>query len=229
MTINEPSSGAFRFLINDMNVTDRKKIDIFWKKRTKIKDPRVATHFRRDDTHLYDLKLIRKYIKPTSKILDLACGTCYITNELVEEVKYIKAVDKFSGFLKYCKKVNNLETVENDLLEFKDKKKYDIILLIGIMMFFNDQETKKIYRNCSRLLSDGGVVIIRQQFGVKDDVIINKFSKDIGSQYFSYYRNLKKEAGILKNFFNVKVIDIFPKKMNAWANTHHYALVCKKK
>lgn len=208
---------------------DRKKIDNFWKGRTKIKDMRIATHFKYDDTHTYDLKLIRKYIKPNLKVLDLGCGPCYITNKIVGEVKYIKGVDKFGEFLKHCNTGPHFETEACDLLDFTDSQKYDLITLIGIMFCFGDRESEKIYKNCNDLLKETGVMIIRQQYGVHDDVIIDKYSEHIGENYYTYYRHLDKEVKFLKKWFSVEVIDILPERLNPWKNTHHYALVCKKR
>jgi SAM-dependent methyltransferase len=208
---------------------NRKKIDSFWKKRTKIKDARIATHFKYDDTHNYDLKLIDKYITPKSKVLDLGCGPCYITNKLIGKARYIKGVDKFGEFLKHCKTGPNFKIEQSDLLKYKDKNKYDLILLIGVMFCFGDKESEKIYKNCFNLLTKSGTMIIRQQYGVKKDVIIDKYSQQIGDNYYTYYRFLQKELKILKSFFKVKVIDVLPKRLNPWSNTHHYALICKKR
>lgn len=210
-------------------IIDRKRIDKFWKDRTAIKNPRVATHFKEDDTHVYDLALINKYVKPDSKVLDLACGTCYISNELVGKVSYIKGVDKFGEYLKHCKVSKNFEVEKKDLLKFTDAKKYDLIILIGIMLFFDDKDTGAIYKKCLKLLNDGGVVIIRQQYGVGRDVVVDKYSETVGSNYFAYYRSLKKEITILSKFFQVKTVDIMPKRLNPWPETHHYALICRKK
>lgn len=208
---------------------NRKKIDSFWKNRTKIKDPRVATHFKHDNTHVYDLRLIKKFIKPDTQVLDLACGTCYISNQFIDQVKYIKAVDKFPEFLKHCKKTPKLETVACDILNFEDTKKYDLILLIGIMLFFDDKDSTIIYKKCDRLLNKDGVLFIRHQCGVKEDVIVDKYSTTVRNNYYARYKHLDKELNMLKKIFReVKVIDILPKRLNPWDDTHHYAFICRK-
>lgn len=209
---------------------DRKKFDRFWQKRTKIKDPRIATHFKHDDTHVYDLRLIRKLIKPDAEVLDLACGTCYISNQFVDQVKYIKAVDKFPEFLKHCKKSPKMETVACDILAFTDSKKYDLILLIGIMLFFDDQDSEAIYKKCHKLLNKNGIMFVRHQCGVKGDVVVNKYSQTVGDNYCARYKHLDKELQMLKKIFKkVKRVDILPKHLNPWPDTHHYAFICKKK
>lgn len=206
-----------------------KKIDNFWKRRAKIKDPRISTHFKQDDTHVFDLKLIRKFCKPTSHMLDLACGTCYLSNELINEVAYIKAVDKYGEFLTHCKTVPNLETVTKDILDFDDTKKYDIILLFGIVMYFNEIDTRAIYRKCKKLLKKGGIVIVKHQCGVLKDVVVDSYSPVIKDTYHAVYKHVEKDKKLLEEFFDFEVINIYPPRLNPWPNTHFYAFIAQHK
>lgn len=208
---------------------DKNKVNKFWQKRTKVNDPRISTHFQNDDTHLFDLKVIKKYIKPQSKILDLACGPCFYSNLLVDKVKYIKAVDKFGEFFKFCKKTPKIETVEMDLVNFEDSQKYDVVLLIGIMHFLDENDREIVYKKAFKYLKDNGTVYIRHQCGIDKDIDIDKYSEKIDDNYVAKYLKLKKEINMLKNIFNkIEVIDIFPKRLNPWPNTHYYAFICQR-
>ncbi len=208
---------------------DRKKIDSFWSKREKIKDPRISTHFKKDDTHVYDLKLIRKYIKKTSHVLDLACGTCYISNELAGEVAYIKAIDKFGKFLTYCKTSPDFETQEVDLIGYKDDRLYDVILGFGIMNYFDDKEALAIYKNMSSLLNKKGTFIVKHQSGIGGDVMVDNYSQQIGDTYHALYRHIEKDKRLLEKYFDVTIVDVYPKKLNPWPDTHFYAFICTKR
>lgn len=208
---------------------DRKKIDKFWEKREKIKDPRVSTHFKTDSTHLFDLALIRKYVTPKTKLLDLACGTCFLSNELVNEVAYIKAMDKFGRFLKHCNISDTFITEEADLIGYKDNNMYDIILGFGIMNYFDNEEASSIYKNMATMLSKDGVFIVKHQSGINEDVLIDAYSDQIGDTYHALYRNVNTDKKLLEQYFQVEVIDIYPSKLNPWPNTHFYAFVCKHK
>lgn len=208
---------------------DRKKIDSFWHKRSKIKHPRISTHFKSDDCHLFDLKLINKYIKPSVTILDLACGPCYYANRLISKVKHIKAVDKFANFFSYCKKNPNLTTVQSDILSYNDKKQYDLVLLLGIMHFFDEKERELVYRKCQNFLKQKGVLIIRHQCGVSDDIVIDQYSEEIKDHYRAKYLYLNKEIKMLEKYYRVELVDIFPKRLNRWSNSHYYAFVCRAK
>ncbi len=35
------------------------------------------------------------------------------------------------------------------------------------------------------------------------------------------------EVQTLEEFFDIKIIDIYPPSLNKWKNTHHYAFICK--
>ena len=204
---------------------DKKKVDAFWSKRAKIEDPRVATHFKKDDTHVYDLELIRKYTNPNSDILDLGCGTCYLANELVDEVHYIKAVDKYPEFLKHCRHVPNLETLASYVLDYTDTRTYDLIVLFGVVMYFSEDDTKKIYNMCKQLLKPTGTLIVKHQCGVNEDVAIDNYSPTIGDTYYAVYKHVTKDKKLLEKYFNVEVVDIYPPRLNPWPNTHFYAFI----
>lgn len=208
---------------------DQKKVDAFWSKRAKIKDPRVATHFKKDDTHVFDLALIRKYTKPDSDILDMGCGTCYLSNELIDEVHYIKAVDKYPEFLSHCKTAPNLETFASDVLSYQDDRKYDIILLFGVVMYFSEVDTKKIYHMCKQLLKPTGTLIVKHQCGVDRDVAIDNYSPAIEDNYYAVYKHVKKDTQLLEEFFNVELVDVYPPRLNPWPNTHFYAFIASQR
>ena len=50
---------------------DKTIIDQFWEARSKITDRRIATHYKHDDTLIYEANLIKKHLKPDDVVLDL--------------------------------------------------------------------------------------------------------------------------------------------------------------
>lgn len=210
-----------------MNPCNRDKVDSFWRKRAKIKDSRISTHFKNDDTHVFDLELIKKYCTVESNVLDVACGTCYLSNELVDYVKHIKAFDKFPEFLRHCKANNKFIIEAADILDYEDDDKYNIILMFGIIMYFNDNDTKKIYEKYSNMLSEDGVLIVKHQCGNKEDVTIDKYSDHIQDHYHAVYKSVEKDKILLKNYFrDIEIIDVYPPRLNPWPDTHFFAFIC---
>jgi len=211
-----------------MKKISRKQVNNFWSKRAQIKDARISTHFKQDDTHLYDLDLIKKYATSKSNVLDVACGTCFLTNQLADNVAYIKGTDKFGEFLEHCQVSKKFEVQQADILTYQDKRKYDLILMFGIITYFDDDDTALIYKRYKKLLTKGGVLIVKHQCGLENDVLIDKFSEQIGDKYQANYKHVNKDLSILKKHFaNVELIDIYPSRLNVWENTHFFAFVCK--
>lgn len=206
---------------------DKKKINLFWSNRTKIANKKKATHYH--NTYKYDLALINNYANSKSKVLDLGCGNCSLSNKLLNKVKYIKALDKYPEFLKYCVKNKKLETKAINILKYQDKKKYDLILLFGVINFFSEREEFKIYRLCKSWLKKTGILLIKHQIGINKEIIIDKYSQELKDNYYARYPHIKKMIFILKKYFKIKIIDIYPEKFNPWPNTHFYAFICKLK
>ena len=98
------------------------------------------------------------------------------------------------------------------------------------MQYMDEKEATSIYDKYIKYLSKNGKMIIKNQFGVHEDVIVEGFSEELQDNYFSHYRHLKKEIELLQSvgFNKIEVVDIYPSKCNRWENTHFYALVAAK-
>jgi hypothetical protein len=210
---------------------DEKKefVKKFWQKRGReITHPRVATHFRIDDAIDYDFNLVKRFCNGNTKILDLGDGKCVLSSRLAPYVKEIVAVDFVGNFLKKGKLLPNIKTVASDIRTFESKEKYEIILLFGVLnYFFNNKELLSLYKRYKKMLAGNGVCIIKHQVGIKGTVIVDGYSEDVKGHYLAVYRQIEKEISLLKLVFNVvDVIDIYPPRLNRWANTHFYAFIC---
>ena len=178
----------------------------------------------------YDVKFIIKFSNSNSKILDLASGTGMIINKLASHVNYIVAVEAYKEFSKFIDEVDNINVINEDIMKFSTNEMFDLITMFGIVQYFNEEEVRNLYIKYSKNLKLGGMFIIKNQFGVHKDVIVNGYSKELKTNYFSNYRHIDKEVNILKNlgFKNIEVIDIYPPECNRWSNTHFYAIISEK-
>ena len=235
MTMNRPSHGpVIMYNTSDMGQethVDRKKVDAFWRARQAITDVRESTHFKSDETHVHDLALIREFTHPDSEVLDVACGTCYLSNPLAREVARIHAIDKFGEFLRHCSNAGNLTTEVADILTYEDPRLYDIILAFGIMNYFDDTDTQTIYAKLAHMLKPGGRLIVKHQSGIETDVIVDGYSEEIGMDYHALYRQHDRDRALLEEHFgegNVETRDIYPEELNPWENTHFYAYICRR-
>ena len=163
-------------------------------------------------------------------ILDLASGSGLIVNKIFQHVKSITAVELFPEFSKFITNNKKIKIVNENISTYQTDKQYDLITMFGISQYFNKKEITNIYKKYRNYLKNNGKIIIKNQFGIDQDVIISGYSENLKTDYFSEYRHLKKETKILSKvgFKNIKVVDIYPPEHNRWKNTHFYAIVAKK-
>lgn len=202
----------------------------FWEELAqKTKDPYSVKLASQNDFTDIDAKFILTHCTPNSEILDLATGTGLTVNKIYKKIKHITAVEKFINYTNFIEKSENIEIVNEDIKDFTTDKKFDLITMFGIVSYFNETEIQNIYRKYKQMLKDNGKIIVKNQFGVEEDVLIEGYSKELETDYFSDYRHIEKEKTILQNlgFQNVTLTDIYPPECNRWDNTHFYAITAE--
>ncbi|MBQ2883144.1 MAG: methyltransferase domain-containing protein [Alphaproteobacteria bacterium] len=177
-----------------------------------------------------DADFILKYASSKATILDLGTGTGLIVNKIYNYVKSIDCVELFECFSKFILVDKKIKIINQNIWDFTSEKKYDMITMFGFMHYFNEEEAIKVYQKCYNFIKNNGKVIIKNQFGVQEDVTVAGYSSEQQTDYFAQYRYIDKEVNILKNigFKNIEVIDIYPPEANRWHNTHFYAIVADK-
>lgn len=203
----------------------------YWTKIAKNNPKAVSVKVNSiNDFTSIDANFILKFITKNTELLDLASGSGLIINKIQPFVKSITAVEKFNEFSKFIHRANNIEVINEDIVKYTPSTKFDLITMFGIVQYFSTDEIVKIYDKFYPYLKDNGKLIIKNQFGIKDDVLIAGYSEEIGTEYFSNYRMLSKEIQILEKtgFIKIDTFDIYPPKFNRWQNTHFYAIVCEK-
>jgi len=194
------------------------------------KDASVVKLVSVNDMTDYDAAFILKFADINTSILDLGSGTGLTINKLYNNVKKITALDPFENFTKYIVQSPNVQIVNKTVLEFNPDTEYDLITVFGLMQYFNELEAKEIYKLCYTWIKPGGKIIIKNQFGVHQDIVISGYSEELKKNYYSHYRHLDKETALLEQcgFKNITIVDIYPPECNRWENTHFYAFVAEK-
>jgi hypothetical protein len=115
-------------------------------------------------------------------------------------------------------------------MAFNSTDVFDLVTIFGTMHYFSEREAVEIYTKYYPYLKEKGKLIVKNQFGVSEDVIVEGYSEEQKANYFACYRHIKKEQKILETigYKNVEVHDIYPPECNRWDNTHFYAIVAEK-
>ncbi len=207
---------------------DLGRIQTFWQARTAVSDPRIATNYRNDGRLQLDVGFISQYLTPTSRVLDLGAGTCTLTQEILPLVAEAVAVEKFEEFLKRVPTHSRLKLICSDVSEFESPEKFDVILLFGVVNYLTLEDEQTLYEKCARMLSSDGYFIVKNQCGIGEEVVVDKFSEELNCDYHARYPAVDEQESRLNQHFSVARYDIYPPQYNRWSNTHFYAFECRK-
>lgn len=179
-----------------------------------------------NDFTAIDAEFILKHAGSTSDVLDLASGTGLVIGKYYDGVSHVDAVELFPEFSKYIPQSPKIDVYNESIEDFNPKNMYDLILMFGIVQYFDESEIRRIYAKYKKFLKAAGKLIIKNQFGVKEDVTVSGMSEELKKPYYSQYRHLEKEVGILRSvgFTSVNTFDIYPPEANRWDNTHFFAI-----
>lgn len=177
-----------------------------------------------------DAKFILSHSNKNTKILDLGSGSGLIINKIYKHVGSILAIEPLVEFTKFIINNPNITIINTDILSFKTNKLFDLITMFAVVQYFNQKEITKIYSKYKNNLKANGKLIIKGQFGIKEDVVVSGLSNELKTNYYSQYRYINKEIEILKKigYKKINITDIYPSEYNRWKNTHFYAIVAEK-
>ena len=206
---------------------NRKSLDFFADMAKKNPDEKSVKITKVSDFTKMDADFIMKYANKNTHILDLASGSGLIINRIYNNVGHITAVEAFMEFTKFIVQTKKIELINEDISNFKTDKVFDLITMFGIAQYFNETEITNIYKRYYKNLDENGNIIIKNQFGVHEDVTVSGYSDELKTNYYSQYRHIDKEVNLLKEvgYKNIEVIDIYPPECSRWDNTHFYAIV----
>ena len=90
---------------------------------------------------------------------------------------------------------------------------------------------KEMLSNCSKMMGFDSTLIIKNQWSMTDEdkVVDKQYSDSNKNKYFGIYRTLTKMKKLLENAgFDFETVDLYPKELNKYEDTHEYALICRK-
>jgi 2-polyprenyl-3-methyl-5-hydroxy-6-metoxy-1,4-benzoquinol methylase len=131
-------------------------------------DRRSIEYDRHESKHRQDLfKTIenaKKHLNASDIVLDYACGTGIITNEIADNVQEIHAIDISSKMIEVAERragereIGNIHYAQSTIFDERyGEASFDVILAFSILHLLED--TRKVMQRISELLKPGGLFI----------------------------------------------------------------------
>lgn len=207
-----------------------KTIDEFFRKRFNIKDNYIASRYTKNDRAFYDTEFIKQFINKSTKVLDLGCGTGILEEQLAPLVAKIIGIDKYQEFLNRAFKAPNVQYIASSFSDYNIEEQFDLILLFGLTMYLSDEELEDLLKKVANAMNEKSIFIIKNQFGIEEEVVVNNYSEGLQCFYYAKYRKLADMCKMVQDHgFSCEVVDIYPAYVNKYKNTHEFALVLKRK
>ena len=190
----------------------------------------TETRNKAPDFSAYDIAFVKQFADSRKSLLDMGAGTGLLLNQISECFQAVTAVELYPEFSKFITPKPHLHVVNQDILDFETTKIFDIVIAFGVMNFFSTTEAEKLYKQFFKFTTQGGTLIIKNQMGVVEDVIVDKHSEELGHHYYSEYRTASHESKLISaaGFSINDVHDIYPDQFNRWPNTRFKCIVASK-
>lgn len=204
-----------------------RKIKAYYDKLAKRITSPTGTRNKAPDFTAYDVAFVKDYVSPEKTLLDMGAGTGLLLNHIAPECRVVTAVELYPEFSKFIIPLPHLTIVNDNILTFETTDRFDLVIAFGVMNFFSTKEACQLYKAFHRFTAPGGTLIIKNQMGVLEDVIVDQHSDELGQPYYSEYRTVAHESALITEAgFNVKSVhDIYPDAFNRWPNTRFQCIV----
>lgn len=195
----------------------------FWATKSTDSDNRWT-----DDAILaFEQEMLSELADRATLVLDLGSGHGALSRSLVGAYKRLVAVDAEAGYEESFRSPNH-DFYAMAATEFDCSQRFDLVLAMGLVTYLNSPEERRLYEVCSRLVTEKGRVVVKNQCGREREVIVNHFSKDLGLPYSARYPFWEDQVATLGEFFTNVDITSYPEEFNRWEDTFHVAFSCSR-
>lgn len=215
------SSSISRVKNNIIEIDYNNTLSFFNNRAKKIneKNPYSVTMYQDENPSLVEernkkeIEKLLPLLKLTEKssVLDVACGIGRWSDAITENITSYYGID-FSRDLvniaiernKYNNRsffVGNVIDV-NIIVERNKIKNIDRLLLMGIMIYLNDEDVQLLARNILKIVDKGVVICIREPVAVSERLTLKNFySLELKSNYNAIYRTINEIKKLFLNIF----------------------------
>lgn len=212
-----------------MSIDNKQACEFFAELSKSSTTPYTTKYGPVNDHTRQDADFLLQYLDSNKTLLDLGSGGGLLIEKLWQDVGQIVCVEQFEAFSRHIVKAENISIYNETIQEFATDLRFDVISMFGIMQYFDENEAKSVYVKYKQFLKAHGILAIKQQFGIEEDVVIESYSEAMKRTYYSNYRKLDKEINLLSQagFDAIQTYDIYPAELNRWPNTHYYVIVAR--
>lgn len=187
------------------------------------------------------LKLDKK-----SKVLDIACGIGRWSDAITAEIDTYCGIDFCEDFIFKARELNKdrdnrhfyigkSNEISDCLAKNKWADKFNRVLLIGALVYLNDQDVDRVFEGIGAAVEDKGIIIIREPIGIEERLTLKEhFSKELDDTYNAIYRTRDEimdclNKSLLKQGFQVKEeAFLFDGSLNNRKETAQYYFVLER-
>ena len=138
-------------------------------------------------------------VSAESVVLDLGCGTGRWAFEFAKHCKRVVAVDYSPGMIEKAKEdaaelgVKNIDFDVATVQDFHSSELFDVIIVSGVLAYFEDDDMLPILENIRRHLKPNGRAISRETVAIKERYKHDdEFHGKVGDVYTAIYRLLEE-------------------------------------
>ncbi len=230
MEVIDKSKGEERRIKNKIeNINYEKTLDFFERRaeRYSEKNPYSVTMYQDNNPDLVESRNKREVEKllpilqldSKSKVLDVACGIGRWSDAIQKEICEYCGIDFSPDLIQIAKNRTELKNRDflvgranevEKILDRNKKGKYNRILLIGILIYLNDDDMIDTLEQIERCCENHAIICIREPIGLEERLTLKEFfSEELTDHYNAIYRTGKElmkvfEQCLLRKKFTLK-------------------------
>ena len=168
----------------------------------------------------YELKKLVPLLKlnKDSKVLDVACGIGRWADAIEMDINVYYGLDFSKDLIRIAQKRNRksnfyfYEEAADHVGKFvqeKDIGKFNVILIVGILMYLNDEEVNLLLKQIDEICEEHAIICIREPIGMEERLTLKDyFSDELQDNYNAIYGTQQEMLKFIKDNFVQTGFDI---------------------
>jgi 2-polyprenyl-3-methyl-5-hydroxy-6-metoxy-1,4-benzoquinol methylase len=200
---------------------DNQLIRDFWRQRAAI----GTTRWTGNEIFDFELMILNPYASRASSILDLGCGFGELSRALSGSETELIGVDFEPAYEKTFTAPNHKFSL-SDVRRFDSRDQFDLTLLFGVVTHLTLEEEESLYLKLSKMRSQSGVVVVKNQCSSGEEFIFEGYSDVLGAEYVGRYPKIESQEDRLSCVFSNVDVRRYPERFRFHQNSEHVMFIC---